>query len=248
MTKVISILNQKGGVGKTTISQHLITGLRKKGYRVLAVDFDAQCDLTFIFNIENTYTIYDVIQNHANINECIENDFLAGSRYLNNINFNKQKQKDYLLKNALKTIIYNYDYIIIDTPPALSDITVNALTASDKVLIIAQGDILSIKGISQLKETIDVIKTYTNKSLVIKGILLTRFANRTVLANDVAEKLEELAIQLNTKLFNTKIRECNAIKEAQANQKSIYDYKKNSIAYNDLNKFIDEFLKEEGDE
>ena len=83
MTKIISILNQKGGVGKTTISQHLITGLRKKGYRVLAVDFDAQCDLTFIFNIENTYTIYDVIQNNTNINECIENDFLAGSRYLN---------------------------------------------------------------------------------------------------------------------------------------------------------------------
>ena len=150
MTKIISILNQKGGVGKTTISQHLITGLRKKGYRVLAVDFDAQCDLTFIFNIENTYTIYDVIQNNTNINECIENDFLAGSRYLNNIDFNKQKHKDFLLKNALKNIIYNYDYIVIDTPPALSDITVNALTASDEILIIAQGDILSIKGIRRI--------------------------------------------------------------------------------------------------
>lgn len=220
-------------------------GLRKKGYRVLGVDFDAQCDLTFIFNIKNIYTIYDVIENNANINECIENDFLAGSRFLNNIDFNKQKQKDYLLKNALKNIIYNYDYIIIDTPPALSDITVNALTAADEILIIAQGDILSIKGISQLKETIKIIKTYTNKNLIIRGILLTRFANRTVLAKDVAEKLEELAAELNTKLFNTKIRECNAIREAQANQTNIYDYKKNSIAYNDLSKFISEFLKEE---
>ena len=248
MTKIISILNRKGGVGKTTISQHLITGLRKKGYRVLAVDFDAQCDLTFIFNIENTYTIYDVIQNNTNINECIENDFLAGSRYLNNIDFNKQKHKDFLLKNALKNIIYNYDYIVIDTPPALSDITVNALTASDEILIIAQGDILSIKGISQLGESISVIKTYTNKDLAIKGILLTRFANRTVLAKDVAEKLEELASGLNTKLFKIKIRECNAIKEAQANQTNIYDYKKNSIAYNDFKNFIEEFLEEKGGE
>ena len=248
MTKIISILNQKGGVGNTTISQHLITGLRKKGYRVLAVDFDAQCDLTFIFNIENTYTIYDVIQNNTNINECIENDFLAGSRYLNNIDFNKQKHKDFLLKNALKNIIYNYDYIVIDTPPALSDITVNALTASDEILIIAQGDILSIKGISQLGESISVIKTYTNKDLAIKGILLTRFANRTVLAKDVAEKLEELASGLNTKLFKIKIRECNAIKEAQANQTNIYDYKKNSIAYNDFKNFIEEFLEEKDGE
>jgi chromosome partitioning protein len=248
LTKIISILNQKGGVGKTTISQHLIVGLRKKGYRVLAVDFDAQCDLTFIFNIENTYTIYDVIQNNANVNECIENDFLAGSRYLNNIDFNKQKHKDFLLKNALKNIIYNYDYIIIDTPPALSDITVNALTASDEILIIAQGDILSIKGISQLGESISVIKTYTNKNLAIKGILLTRFANRTVLAKDVAEKLEELASGLNTKLFKIKIRECNAIKEAQANQTNIYDYKKNSIAYNDFKNFIEEFLEEKDGE
>ena len=248
MAQIIAIANQKGGVGKTTISQHLITGLRKKGYRVLAVDFDAQCDLTFIFNIENTYTIYDVIQNNTNINECIENDFLAGSRYLNNIDFNKQKHKDFLLKNALKNIIYNYDYIVIDTPPALSDITVNALTASDEILIIAQGDILSIKGISQLGESISVIKTYTNKDLAIKGILLTRFANRTVLAKDVAEKLEELASGLNTKLFKIKIRECNAIKEAQANQTNIYDYKKNSIAYNDFKNFIEEFLEEKDGE
>ena len=150
--------------------------------------------------------------------------------------------------DALKNIIYNYDYIVIDTPPALSDITVNALTASDEILIIAQGDILSIKGISQLGESISVIKTYTNKDLAIKGILLTRFANRTVLAKDVAEKLEELASGLNTKLFKIKIRECNAIKEAQANQTNIYDYKKNSIAYNDFKNFIEEFLEEKDGE
>lgn len=163
MTKIISIINQKGGVGKTTISQHLIVGLRKKNFRVLAIDFDTQSDLSFAFNIKNKFSIYDVINNpKQNINEAIENDFLAGSPLLSSINFKTKHNKEYLLKTALTKIIYKYDYIIIDTPPALSDLTINALTASDEVIIASQADILSLKGIGQLSQTIQAVKEYTN--------------------------------------------------------------------------------------
>ena len=245
MTKIISIINQKGGVGKTTISQHLIVGLRKKNFRVLAIDFDTQSDLSFAFNIKNKFSIYDVINNpKQNINEAIENDFLAGSPLLSSINFKTKHNKEYLLKTALTKIIYKYDYIIIDTPPALSDLTINALTASDEVIIASQADILSLKGIGQLAQTIQAVKEYTNTNLTVKGILLTRYNNRTVLAKSVANMLEETATQLNTKLFNTKIRECNAIKEAQAERSNIFDYKKYSTAGLDLQNFINEYLEE----
>ena len=144
----------------------------------------------------------------------------------------------------LTKIIYKYDYIIIDTPPALSDLTINALTASDEVIIASQADILSLKGIGQLSQTIQAVKEYTNTNLKVKGILLTRYNNRTVLAKSVANMLEETATQLNTKLFKTKIRECNAIKEAQAERSNIFDYKKYSTAGLDLQNFINEYLEE----
>ena len=242
MTTIISIINQKGGVGKTTISQHLAIGLRNKNFSVLILDFDAQCDLTFTFNIKNKFTIYDVIQNKISINEAIENDFIAGSPYISNISFQKNKHREYLLKNVLEKISMDYDYIIIDTPPALSDLTINALTASNEVIITAQADILSLKGIGQLAQTIQAVTSYTNKNLIVKGILLTRYNNRTVLAKSVANMLEETANKLNTKLFKTKIRECNAIKEAQAERTNIFDYKRYSTASRDLKNFIDEYL------
>lgn len=243
MTTIVSIINQKGGVGKTTISQHLTIGLRKKKFRVLALDFDAQCDLTFAFNLRNKFTIYDVIQNKISINEAIENDFIAGSPYISNIAFQKNKHREYILKNILKNIATNYDYIVIDTPPTLSDLTINALTASNEVIITAQADILSLKGIGQLAQTIQAITSYTNQDLIVKGILLTRYNNRTILAKSVANTLEETAVKLNTKLFKTKIRECNAVKEAQAERTNIFDYKRYSTASKDLEKFINEYLQ-----
>ena len=112
----------------------------------------------------------------------------------------------------------------------MSDLTINALTASDEVIIASQADILSLKGIGQLSQTIQA--------------LLTRYNNRTVLAKSVANMLEETATQLNTKLFKTKIRECNAIKEAQAERSNIFDYKKYSTAGLDLQNFINEYLED----
>lgn len=244
MTTTISVINQKGGVGKTTISQHLAIGLRKKNFRVLALDFDAQCDLTFAFNINNKFTIYDVIQNKISVNEAIEKDFIAGSPYISNTSFQKSKHREYLLKNVLNSISTNYDYIVIDTPPTLSDLTINALTASNEVIITAQADILSLKGIGQLAQTIQAVTSYTNKNLIVKGILLTRYNNRTVLAKSVANMLEETANNLNTKLFKTKIRECNAVKEAQAERTNIFDYKRYSTASRDLTQFINEYLND----
>jgi chromosome partitioning protein len=153
------------------------------------------------------------------------------------------KGREYRLKKAIEPIKREYDYIIIDTPPALGILMVNALTACDVAIIPAQADRYSLKGIAQLNMTIETIKKHSNPALRIEGILLTRYSPRAVLSRDIAEVIEQTAQKLQTKLFKAKIREAIAIKESQAQRMDIFAYSPKSNAAKDYNAFIDELLR-----
>ena len=150
--------------------------------------------------------------------------------------------KEYRLKEALDGIKGQYDYIIVDTPPALGILTVNALTACDSVIIPAQADIYSLQGIEQLAETMKPVKKYCNPALKIEGILLTRYSPRSVLSREVAELAEQLAAKLNTKLFKATIREAIAVKEAQISQQSLYSYAPKAKVTEDYTALINELI------
>lgn len=245
MTRIISIINQKGGVGKTTTAQNLTAGLEKKGFKTLLIDLDAQCNLTYSINVDSKYTIYDVFSDKISIKETICNNFIAGSPLLSTIDtILNQTGKEYKLKEALSGIINCFDFIILDTPPALGTITINALTAATEALITAQPDAYSLQGISQLYQTIFAVKKYCNPQLKVCGILLTRYNKRTIISNNATTSIINKAKQLNTKVFDTKIRECTAIKESQVVQKNIFDYSKYSNASFDYQKLVEEILGE----
>ena len=248
--KVITITNQKGGVGKSTTASALNFGLKNKGYKTLLIDLDAQGNLSYTLTANNppisslevltgTATIKDAIQHTAQGDILPASPSLAGADTLIT-----ETGKEYRLKEAIETIINDYDYILIDTPPALGTLTINALTACDSVIIPAQADIYSLQGIGQLIQTIQTVKKYCNPNLTVKGILITRYNTRTVIAKDMTDLLEQTANQIKTKLFNTKIRECVAIKEAQAMQTDIFTYAPNSNASTDYRHFTDELIKE----
>ena len=148
------------------------------------------------------------------------------------------------LKSALEAIAKSYDFIIIDTPPALGILTINALTAADGVIIPAQASIYSLQGIGQLAATIKAVQQHTNPALQIYGILITRYNGRAILSRDISELLTDTAEQLKTKVFETRIREAIAIKEAQAHRQNIFDYAAKTNPAKDYNAFIDELLKD----
>lgn len=248
--KVITIINQKGGVAKTTTSQNLSYALVKKGYKVLAIDLDSQQNLSYITKASNNYkSIFEVLSNDADINETIQTidnlDFIRASEKLSIIDTVLFKTgKEYKLKEKIAKIKNKYDYIIIDTAPALNILTINALVASNEIVITALADILSLQGITNLIETIEPIKQYCNNSLQIKGILLTKYNERLSLNKELLQSFESVAKANNTKIFKTKIRESIAVRESQANRQPIIYYAKNNNASIDYDNFTKEFLKD----
>lgn len=250
--KVITITNQKGGAGKTTTAAALGAGLSLKGFSVLLIDLDPQGNLSYTLGAKpDRPTILGVLTGEVHPRDAIQNtpsgDIIATSKALSGADaFIKDTGKEYRLREALELLKSQYDYIVIDTPPALGILTINALTACDSVIIPAQADIYSLQGIEQLAETMQPVKKYCNPALHISGILLTRYNPRSVLSRDIAELAEQLAAKLDTVLFKTTIRENIAVKEAQISQKQLYKYAPRAKATEDYINFTNEFLKEEG--
>lgn len=245
----ISIANQKGGVGKSTTAHALGSGLFLKGYKTLLIDLDGQGNMSLTANADNKLGIYDVITKKLTAEEAIQKtkdgDIIASSRNLTSLNLELTAVgKEYRLKEALEAVKRKYDYIIIDTPPAVDILTINALTASDYVIMPAQADVYSVQGIRQIYETIQAIKEYTNKDLQIKGILLTRHNPRSILSRDMEENITDIANSMNTFVYSAAIRECVSLKEAQASQQSIFKYASKSNAAKDYTDFINEFLEQ----
>ena len=249
--KTIAIINQKGGVGKSTTAAQLASGLSLKGYKTLSIDLDAQGNLTYSFGASTDgATALGVLTGEVKTADAIQHteqgDIIPANKALSGADaFISDTGKEYRLKEALELISGQYDYCIIDTPPALGILTVNALTACDSVVIPAQADIYSLQGIEQLAETIKPVKKYCNPALTIEGILLTRYSPRSVLSRDIADLAGQLAEKLGTKLFTATIREAVAVKEAQINQQSLYTYAPKAKVTEDYTAFVAEIIREE---
>lgn len=251
MSRVYAVINQKGGVGKSTTAATLAAGLSLKGYKTLSIDLDAQGNLTYTAGAKtNGATSLGVLTGEVKADDAIQHtpsgDIIAANKALAGADaFIADTGKEYRLKEALESLQPAYDYIIIDTPPALGILTINALTACNSVIIPAQADIYSLQGIEQLAETMKPVKKYCNQALQIEGILLTRYSPRSVLSREVAELAEQLAAKLGTKLFKTTIREAIAVKEAQISQQTLYSYAPKSKVTEDYTRFIQELIGEE---
>ena len=247
---IYTITNQKGGVGKSTTAAALGAGLKAKGYKVLFIDLDAQANLTFCLQAKpQPLSSLEVLTKTAKAAEAIQHTeqgdiipaapaLAAADSLLTNTG------KEYRLREALKPVLKDYDYIIIDTPPSLSTLTINALTASNKVIIPVQADAFSLQGVASLQETIEAVQAYCNPDLIIAGLVITRYNSRTLITKQMTDYLNEIAAALNTKVFNTKVRECTAIKEAQTLQQDILTYAPKSNAAADYTALLNEI--EEG--
>ena len=250
MAYIIAITNQKGGVGKTTTSCALISGLTARGKKVLGIDLDPQGNLGFSLGIEidDCPTVYDIFKNRLDLKEVIQHtefgDIIPSNILLSGaeLEFNRSG-REFLLKNLISNIENDYDYIVVDTPPALNILTVNAYVVSNALIIPMIPEILSLLGVSQIKETIDTVKKFYNQNLQVMGILLTKYNSRLNLAKEVNEMAENIATQLYTDVFDTKIRAGVSVAEAPAHGESIITYSPKSKPSFDYNSFIDELLK-----
>lgn len=246
--KSIAIINQKGGVGKSTTAAAIGAGLASKGYSVLFVDLDAQGNLSYTIGAEaQGYNAMGVLLQPDTIGKNIQHtpqgDILASSPALAGADaVITQTGKEYRLKEAMDYVKGKYDFCIIDTPPALGILTVNALTACQGAIVPAQADIFSLQGIIQLHSTLQTVKKYCNPALQLLGIVLTRYNARAVLSRDVAHLIEQTAEHLETSLYRTTIRECTALKEAQATKQGIFTYAPKSNAAIDYSALVTEIL------
>lgn len=235
-TKIYAVANQKGGVGKSTTVQNLGAGLARAGKQVLLIDVDPQSNLTAITGATSdaekteTVTMLEVLCEEKSINAGIQHlkqfDIIPASMFLASIDgrIPNQLARPYRLQKAISELQMDYDYILIDTPPALGTVTSNALIAAQEVIVPAQADVLSLQGVSQLFETIQAAREHANPTLKIAGILLTRFNARTRLSQELSNLFTAAAKQMDTRLFDTRIRESVVVKEAQAAYQDIFQY------------------------
>lgn len=251
MGKVISVANQKGGVGKTTTAINLSTVLAKKGKKVLIMDADPQGNATSGFGVSKDleFSIYDVliedisIENTLqdtkikNLDLCPSNINLAGAE----VQLVSIDNREYKLKSKIDEIKDNYDFIIIDCPPSLGLITLNAFTASDSVLIPVQCEYYALEGLGQLIKTIEAVRQRTNKSLQIEGALLTMYDIRTNLSNQVVKEVKRY---FNNKVYKTIIPRNVRLSEAPSYGMPITLYDPRSKGAKSYEKFAKEFLKE----
>ncbi|MGQ9819632.1 MAG: ParA family protein [Candidatus Kapaibacteriales bacterium] len=251
MSKVISIVNQKGGVGKTTTSINLSSALSIKGQKVLLIDVDPQANSTTGLGIESNKhknSIYEVLIGKLDINDTIlhikTDDVYLVPSSINlvgaEIELVSQPQREQLLKNALSKIRNNFDYIVIDCPPSLGLLTINALTAANSVLIPVQCEYYALEGLSKLLNTIYYVRKGLNKELQIEGILLTMFDSRLKLSHQVETEVRNL---FGKKAFRTIINRNVRLSEAPSHGKSIFQYDPTSIGAKNYTELAEEILK-----
>lgn len=256
MSKVYAISNQKGGVAKSTTAVNMAACLSGRGKRVLLIDIDPQCNLSTIADAINDgmdrkaigtiKNIEMVMKDSCTIGEAVQHkekyDIVPSSMLLATIDSALNPfDKLHKVKKAVDSIKDNYDYIFIDCPPSLGTLTANALVAADEVIIPACADILSYQGVTQLVDTIQAARNL-NGDLKISGILITRYHTRKRLNRDLLALFIELANSIGTRLLDSRIRECSAVAEAQAQAEDIYTYDKKCNAAEDYTAAVNEIF------
>ena len=242
MATIIALTNQKGGVGKTTTSSSLAAGLSTFYHKkVLAIDLDPQGSLGFSLglDIENSHTIYDVLKGSIPIQDAIQStdycDVVTSNILLSSAELEfTSSDRELCLKKALAPVLGHYDFVIIDTPPA------------DHLIIPMAPEILSLLGLTQLKETIDSVREKLNPSLNVLGLILTKYNKRTLLAREVKEMAENIAEQIGSCVFDTQIRASVSVAESPAHGLSIYDHSPRSNPSLDYKNFVKEVMVKTG--
>ena len=251
MGKIVSIANQKGGVGKTTTSINLSTILAKKGKKVLMIDADPQGNASSGVGIDREeieQSIYDVLINDVQIEEVVKKTNIKNLDIVpSNINLAGAEvelvsvmSREHRLKEKVDIIKENYDFIIIDCPPSLGLITLNAFTASDSVLIPVQCEYYALEGLGQLLNTISLVKKHLNKDIEIEGALLTMYDIRTNLSNQVVKEVKKY---FNEKVYKNVIPRNVKLSEAPSFGMPISIYEPRSKGAKSYEKFVKEFLK-----
>lgn len=254
MAQVITIANRKGGVGKTTTTLNLACSLRELGKKILVIDLDPQANLTRCFDVGNSENIKTVghlltaelEEESYSVEEYIlsydEMDIIPSSIFLSAVETQMRSEtgSERILSEIINQIREHYDYILIDTSPSLNILNINALCASDSVLITADTGVFAVVGIGELLKTVQKIKKRVNPKLKVQGILLTMCDNRTNLSKLLTQQVEEM-YQGKIAVFKTKIPKTVKVGEATYSGQSIKKYAKGSsvdIAYDNLAKEI----------
>ena len=248
MGKIIAIVNQKGGVGKTTTCVSLVAALKEQGKRVLLCDFDPQANATSGMGVDKTLSrgIYDVLINDIAPEKRIAvtkyGDVLPSCKELAGagIEMIAMENREMLLRNALQQVAGNYDYIFIDCPPSLELLTLNALCAADSVIVPVQADYFALEGLSDLMNTIRIVRRSLNKSLELEGVLLTMYDTRTNLAMQVAEEVKRF---FPGKVYSTVIARNVRLSEAPSHGKPITAYDRTSRGYEAYTALAEEFVR-----
>lgn len=246
MSKIIAIANHKGGVGKTTSAINIGAGLSNMGKRVLLIDLDPQANLSQSLGIrEPVETIYGALrglhklqplQIYPGLDLIPSTLDLSGA----DLELSSETGREYILRELIQPLIGSYDYILIDNPPSLGLLTINALTASQEVYIPLQAQYLALQGLSKLLDIIERVKQRLNKELRVGGVFITQYDNRKILNRQVVEAIRS---HFTDRIFNTRIRDNIALAEAPIKGVDIFRYQPRSYGAEDYLALCKEILK-----
>lgn len=235
----IAFTNQKGGVGKTTTTINTGAGLSKMGYKVLLVDMDPQANLTYSLKMHSSRldkNVYHVLKGQLSVSEAVmphtDFDILPSSIELSGAEMElvNEPARESLLKYALDDLGNEYDFVLIDCPPNLGLLTLNAFTAVDELIIVLQSEYLALHGLSKLMDVIKVVQKRLNKNLKVEGIVCTLYDQRKNLNREVVGHIRDY---FGSKVFNTVIRDNIALAEAPSHHKTIFEYDGESFGAKD---------------
>lgn len=250
MARITTVLNQKGGVGKTTTAHALATGLNHKGFKALVIDADPQGNISYTMQADAAQAgLYEALKGIIPAADAIQHtaqgDLISSSIDLAGADMEfTQTGREYLLREVLDAISADYTHVIIDSPPSLGIMTVNALTASNDLIIPVGAEIYALQGLQQLLNTIGKVQKYSNPGLTVAGLLITRKGNKAVATRQLIDAIQQRAGALQLHLYSAVIREAVAIREAQIMQGSIFDTHPRAKVTDDYNAFIGEYIKQ----